>query len=418
MWRTIRILGMSIFLVILGLAGGVFLDRGLLLGYIPPANISPKAQTDFHLMAEAWNLIQKDYVDRQAVQAKNLTYGAISGMVNALGDTGHSRFLTPEMVSQEQNMTNGEFEGVGLEVQDKNGQVVIVTPIDNSPAQRAGLKAGEIITKVDGKDISGQALSDVVTLIMGPAGSKVTLTILDPQTGNTQDVTLTRARITIQNVSWKPVPGTKIADLRISAFSQGVGNDLQKALKEIQNQGMQGIILDLRNNPGGLLSEAINVSSQFIQSGNALEVQDAQGKITPIPVSPNGPVNNLPMVVLVNNGTASAAEIVTAALKDSGRATVIGETTFGTGTVLNEFPLSDGSALFLATEEWLTPNGKTIWHQGITPSMVVQLPADATQIAPDMIQQMTTAQVQASGDAQFLKGMSVLQQTVKAQQVK
>jgi carboxyl-terminal processing protease len=268
---------------------------------------------------------------------------------------------------------------------------------------------------VDGKDITGLSLSDVTSMIMGPAGTSVTLTIYDPKTGSTQDYPLKRARIAIKNVTWSPVPGTKIADIRISAFSQGVGDDLKKVLQEIQSQGMQGIILDLRNDPGGLLDEAVNVASQFISSGDVLLSKDAQGKTMPYPVKPEGPVVTLPLVILVNNGTASAAEIVTAALQDPGRATVVGETTFGTGTVLNQFSLSDGSAIYLATEEWLTPLGETIWHKGITPKLEISLPADVSMLFPDVLAQMNADQVKSSQDVQMLKGLSLLEQAVQSQ---
>ena len=246
---------------------------------------------------------------------------------------------------------------------NNNGQVVIVAPIDGSPAQAAGVKAGDIIVKVDGVDLTGMSLSDVVSKVLGPAGTKVTITLQDPKTGAIRDVTITRAKINVKNVTWIMLPGTTIADVRIAGFSQGVTNDLRTALKQIQAQGATGIVLDLRNDPGGLLDEAIGVTSQFLGSGNVLLVKDAQGQEQAIPVRSGGLAVNIPMVVLVNQGTASAAEIVSGALQDAHRATVIGETTFGTGTVLNGFSLSDGSQILLATEEWLTPNGRVIWHK-------------------------------------------------------
>jgi carboxyl-terminal processing protease len=409
--RLSRTILISLFLIAIGFSGGVLLDRQVLLGYVPPNQIPEGAQLNFKLMAEAWNLIQQDYVDRSAVQPQQLTYGAIDGMVNALGDTGHSRFLTPQMVKQEQSFTNGNYEGVGIEIQMKNNQIVIVAPLDNTPAQRAGLKAGEIILKIDGKDISGYSLDQVVKNTIGPAGTQVILTIEDPKTGSTRDVALTRANINVQNVTWRQIPGTTIADLRISAFSKGVSDDTAKAIQSIQDQHLTGIILDLRNDPGGLLDEAVGVSSQFLKSGNVVLEKDAQGQITPVSVKSMPSVTSLPVVVLVNQGTASAAEIVTAALQDSNRATVVGETTFGTGTVLNEFPLSDGSALFLATLEWLTPDGHTIWHNGISPNVVVQLPTDVTYITPDLLKGMTTAQIDTTGDAQFLKALTLIGQS-------
>ena len=191
-------------------------------------------------------------------------------------------------------------------------------------------------------------------------------------------------------------------------FSQGVTNDLRAALKQIQAQGATGIVLDLRNDPGGLLDEAIGVTSQFLGSGNVLLVKDAQGKEQSLAVKPGGLAVNIPMVVLVNQGTASAAEIVSGALQDAQRATVIGETTFGTGTVLNGFPLADGSQILLATEEWLTPNGRVIWHKGIVPDVTVSLDSTVTPFVPEGGKGMTSAQLQSSQDVQLLKAISEL----------
>ncbi|MGE5138056.1 MAG: S41 family peptidase, partial [Rudaea sp.] len=355
---------------------------------------------------EAWSTIQRYYVDRSAINQKNLTYGAISGMVDALGDTGHTSFLSPQMVKQENNFTQGSFEGIGAEVDKQGDHIVIVAPIDNSPAQAAGLKPGDIIMKVNGEDVTGQSLDTVITKIIGPAGTKVTLTIMTPSTGKTRDLTITRARIQVRNVTWAPIPGTTLADVRIAGFSSGITDDLKKALAEIKQQRYTGIVLDLRNNPGGLLSESVGVTSQFVSSGNVLLEKDAQGKVTPVPVERGAAVTDLPMVVLINNGTASASEIVSGALQDANRAKLIGETTFGTGTVLNQFSLSDGSALLLATQEWLTPNGRVIWHKGITPDITVPLPQGVTPVLPDSLKGMSQDQLSSSGDEQLLRAIS------------
>jgi carboxyl-terminal processing protease len=252
------------------------------------------------------------------------------------------------------------------------------------------------------------SLNDVVSKVLGPAGTKVTITLQDPKTNAVRDVSITRAKINVQNVTWIMLPGTTIADVRIAGFSQGVTNNLRTALKQIQAQGATGIVLDLRNNPGGLLDEAIGVTSQFLGNGNVLLVKNAQGQQEAISVKPGGLAVNIPMVVLVNQGTASAAEIVSGALQDAHRATVIGETTFGTGTVLNGFPLSDGSQILLATEEWLTPNGRAIWHKGIAPDVTITLATTITPFVPEGGQGMTATQLQNSQDAQLLKAISVL----------
>src|SRR5512137_1033319 len=236
----------------LGMTGGVVLDRQVLdVSAATPASAGP----DLQLIQDAWQTIQQRYVDRSALQSQSLTYGAISGMVDALGDSGHSRFLSPDMLKAEHNSLNGQFEGIGAEIQETEGHAVIVAPFDNSPAQQAGLLPNDVILKVNGEDVSDLPLFQVVQRILGPAGSTVTLSILTPATGKMRDVTITRARITLHNVSWQQIPGTTIADVRITEFSKGITQDLQQALAEIEKQKLTGIVLDLRSNLVGLLDE-------------------------------------------------------------------------------------------------------------------------------------------------------------------
>ena len=397
----------SLVFLCFGLIGGAILGCHLLIAFAPDT-VPTDAESNFRLMAEAWNTIQRVYVDRNSVKPKLMTYGAISGMVDALGDTGHSRFLTPEMVKQERNLTKGELEGIGAEVQMKNGQLVIVAPVDGSPAQRAKLKSGDIIQKVDGKDVSGLPLDQAVDLILGPAGTAVKLTILDPQTGKAREITIIRARVTLHNVTWKHLPGTTLAHLRIATFSKGVTEELRETLFTIQRETLTGLILDLRNNPGGLYDEAVSTASQFLRSGNVLLEKNALDKIRPVPVRPGGVATAMPMVVLINGGTSSGAEIVAGALQDAHRAKLVGEKTFGTGTVLETFSLSDGSALMLAIEEWLTPDGHVIWHHGITPDVVVSLPPEATPLSPVTERELTAEKLRESGDVQLLRGLDLL----------
>jgi len=373
-----------------------------------PDTVPPDAEANFRLMAEAWNTVQRVYVDRNSIKPKLMTYGAISGMVDSLGDTGHSRFLTPEMVKQERNLTKGELEGIGAEVQMKNGQLVIVAPIDGSPAQRAKLKPGDVIQKVDGKEVSGLPLDQAVDFILGPAGSAVKLTILDPHTRQTRDITIIRARVTLHNVAWKQLPDTTVAHLRVATFSKGVTKELREFLSDIQKEKLTGLILDLRNNPGGLYDEAVSTASQFLRSGNVLLEKNALDNIRPVPVQPGGVATAVPMVVLINGGTSSGAEIVAGALQDARRAKLVGEKTFGTGTVLQTFSLSDGSALMLAIEEWLTPDGNVIWHHGITPDIDVSLPPEATPLSPVTERELTAEKLRESGDVQLLRALDLL----------
>jgi carboxyl-terminal processing protease len=397
-----------------GLVGGILLDRQGLVAFAPSPTGATETAPNWRLLAEVWHTVQRVYVDRSAVQPRQLTYGAINGMVDALGDTGHSSFLTPEMVDLMRSMTEGQFEGIGAEIQMKDKRVVIVAPLDNSPAQRAGLRPGDIILQVNQESVTRLPLEQVVQRIRGPKETTVTLTLLDPATEQTRDVTVTRARVAVHNVTWQQLPGTMVVHVRIAGFSQGVTNDLRQALTVLKQQGLTHVVLDLRNNPGGLLNEAVATASQFLSSGTVLLVRDAHGTTTSVPVQKHGVAATLSLVVLINQGTASAAEIVAGALQDAHRAVLVGETTFGTGTVLKPFPLSDGSALMLAIEEWLTPNGRVIWHQGITPDVVVSLTPPATPLLPDTERTITTAQLQASDDAQLLHAVDLVTQAAKA----
>ena len=369
--------------------------------------VSKADKADYELIKQAWDDIQTKYVDQSVVSSQLLAYRAISGMVDSLGDTGHSVFLTPAEVQQENQAIAGKLDGIGAEVSEKNGNVVVVAPIDGSPAQKAGLQSGDIILKVDGTAVTG--VQDAVTRIRGTPGTSVTISILNPA-GTTLDMTIVRAEIKINSVVWQMLPGTTIADLRISSFSDGTSAALDTALAAIKAQGATAIVLDLRDNPGGLLNEAEGVASRFLTGGDVLEEKDINGNIKKDAVLSNVTKTNLPMVVLVNGGTASAAEIVSGALQDRGRAKVIGQATFGTGTALVGYNLTDGSELVLGVSEWLTPSGKSIWHTGLTPDTVVSLATGTAPLLPEAIKGMTQAQLQASGDTQLLDAINLLQQ--------
>ena len=274
---------------------------------------------------------------------------------------------------------------------------------------------GDVILDVDGEGTLGQTLDQVVSRILGPAGTAVTLTVLDPESGQTREVSIVRAQIRLNNVSWKMVPGSDIAHLRISSFSHGVTKDLGQALEEIESRAASGLILDLRSNPGGLLTEAVGTASRFIDEGAVLLQQDASGEVTTVSVRPGGATVDLPMAVLINAGSASAAEIVAGALQDAQRATLVGETSFGTGTVLQEFGLSDGSALLLAIEQWLTPSGRVIWHEGITPDHQVSTDPGAHVLTPESYEGMTNGDVLESGDEQLIRALDILSSHERAE---
>ena len=398
----------SLLPLIVGIFLGALLHNYILGDPYPSTAIPKQAIPQFNLMAETWNAIEQHYVDQSAVQPKTMAYGAIDGMVASLGDTGHSVFLTPDMVQAERSIERGEFAGIGAELQVKNKQLVMVAPMDGSPAQKAGLHPGDVIMRVDGRSVEGLPIQQVIGRIKGPAGTRVSLTIMSPQNGQERTVEITRANISLRSVTWQMLPGTDLAHVRIALFSDGTSKALEKTLVDIERMGAKGLILDLRNDPGGLLDMAVGVASQFLKDGNALLEKNAQGKVRPVPLETAVKRSSLPLVVLINAGTASAAEIVAGALQDALRATLLGETTFGTGTVLKTIPLSDGSAVQLAVLEWLTPKGRTIWHRGITPDIIVPLPTDASPLLPEAERKMTPEELRASNDRQLLRAIEFM----------
>lgn len=389
--------------VVLAMGLGAMLDRSLLFNGIPL-----DARDDFRLMAQAWNLIENYYVDRAAIRHTAMTHAAISAMLGSLGDTNHSAFLNPAQSKRAGTAMQGKLIGIGIEIQSKDHQAVVVAPIDGSPAQQAGVRAGDVILQVNGRPVSGLSLGQISSRISGEAGQPVALTVMNARDKRKRQLTIARASIKLNNVSWQILPGTDIAHVRIALFSDGKAGDLRKALLELERQGARKIILDIRNNPGGALDEAIGTASQFLASGNVLWEKDSAGKLIPVPVQPGGAAPDLPMAVLINGGSASDSEIVAGALHDTQRAALIGETTYGTGTVLSEFQMADGSTLLLAVEEWLTPDKHSFWHRGIAPDIRGAQPRETPILRPSLERQLTAADLRSSGDAQLLRAIAWL----------
>ena len=389
--------------VVLAMGLGAMLDRSLLFNGIPL-----DARDDFRLMAQAWNLIENYYVDRAAIRHTAMTHAAISAMLGSLGDTNHSAFLNPAQSKRAGTAMQGKLIGIGIEIQSKDHQAVVVAPIDGSPAQQAGVRAGDVILQVNGRPVSGLSLGQISSRISGEAGQPVALTVMNARDKRKRQLTIARASIKLNNVSWQILPGTDIAHVRIALFSDGEAGDLRKALLELERQGARKIILDIRNNPGGALDEAIGTASQFLASGNVLWEKDSAGKLIPVPVQPGGAAPDLPMAVLINGGSASDSEIVAGALHDTQRAALIGETTYGTGTVLSEFQMADGSTLLLAVEEWLTPDKHSFWHRGIAPDIRVAQPRETPILRPSLERQLTAADLRSSGDSQLLRAIAWL----------
>ncbi len=324
---------------------------------------------ELKIFTEVLDIIQKNYVEKP--KPKELIYGAIKGMLNSLDP--HSSFLTPDEFKELQIETKGEFGGVGIEITLKDGWLTVVSPIEDTPAYKAGIKAGDRIVKIDGKFTRDMSLNEAVKMIRGPKGTKVTLSIWRKGFKEPKDFVITRSIITIKSVKVKTLePG--YGYVRITSFQENTTSELQKALSNLerQNKPLKGIILDLRNNPGGLLDQAVKVADVFLNKGLIVYIKGRKESARmDFYAHPNKHPHPYPIVTLVNEGTASAAEIVAGALQDHHRSLLIGETTFGKGSVQTIIPLEDGSALRLTTALYYTPSGRCIQATGIEPDLVL-----------------------------------------------
>jgi len=301
-----------------------------------------------------------------------LFYGAVSGMVYALGDS-HSVFLNPEITDEFTRELNGSFYGIGIEIGKRKGYLVVISPLADSPAERAGLKPGDKILAVDNYDLTDASVDEAVTLIRGDRGSDVTLMILSKNETSTKEVTITRDKIDIPSVEYNLEDD--IAIIKITDFNNDTGDRFIKAAQKVLRDNPRGIILDLRNNPGGYLSTAVEIASSWLEPGQVVvrESFSDKHKDKSYEALVKDSLANFKTIVLVNDGSASASEIVAGALQDYGQATIVGETTFGKGSVQQLISLEDGSSVKLTTADWLTPNGRTIENQGITPDIEINL---------------------------------------------
>jgi carboxyl-terminal processing protease len=390
---------------------GVVLDRtGLLPGSYAqePAGV---AKT-FAPFWEAWNLVEKDYVHRQAVQPERMTQGAIEGMLNSLGDEGHTAYLTKDEFQQMEDSIKENLEGIGARMSVRRHQPTIAGVIPGSPAEKAGLKAGDVFMQVNGKDVAEMSLDRIAALVRGPAGTEVDLKIFRPSDSRQIDFKITRAHVKVPDVAWHMLPGVPIAHVALESFGEKAHDQLQEALTDARQQGAKGLIIDVRGNPGGLKDQAVAVTSMFLKSGDVFIEQDAQGIQTKDPVKPGGEWTDIPLCLLIDQGTASSAEIFAGAIQDHERGKLIGMRTFGTGTVLQPYHLSDGSAVLLAVAEWLTPKGRHIWHEGITPDIAVTLPEEASILLPEVAGGLTAEELARSEDKQLLKAVQVMKEQV------
>jgi carboxyl-terminal processing protease len=408
---------MRTFLKVVGALFGLVMLTGTAFGaglFVGGANLSPcitrtaEQPAQFDVFWEAWNLVQRNFVDRTALDATQLTHGAIRGMVDALGDTGHTSYLTPEQREARLTSIQGRFTGIGAQLGEEQGFPIIVAPFDGSPAQKAGIKPGDVIVAVNGEEVTGLTLTEIAEKVRGPADSQVTLTLFRQEENRSLEITVTRGEITIPAVSWAMVPETQVAVIRLSQFSAQAKDEIVAAVAGAKAAGATGLVVDVRNNPGGLLDQAISVTSQFLPEGNVLLEEDAEGNRTAYPVEAGGQATDLPLVVLVNPGTASSSEIFAGAVQDQQRGQVVGETTFGTGTVLQPYTLQDGSELLLGVKQWLTPNGRLIRNQGVQPDEVVELPLGSDLLTPLVFRDMSLEEIRTSQDTQLQKALELL----------
>lgn len=337
----------------------------------PPADVG----REFNVFWEAWRVVERDYVDRDKLDRQKLIQGAIKGLVESLGDP-HSSYVPADQYRRERLEMSARYEGIGAFVEkDQNNLVVIVAPIEGSPAEKAGLRPGDRILRVNGEDIRPLPLDEVVNKIKGPRGTKVTLTVLRDGQAQPFDVEITRSEVRLQTVSTAMVGD--YAYVRISVFSEVTNEELVGKLRDLLGKNPRGLILDLRNNPGGLLGATVDVTSQFLKDGVVLYEVDGHGNRRAWQVRPGGIATEIPIAVLVNRGSASGSEVLAGALQDRGRAVLIGEETFGKGSVNTLRELSDGSAVYITIAHWLTPKGNQIEGKGLAPDIPFKAPADA-----------------------------------------
>ncbi len=355
------------------LAAALLLGAGAWQGIAQSAKRAPNEEEELYkqleLFEHALSIVRADYVEEP--ESKKLIYGALKGMLATLDP--YSQFLDPDDYNELKVDTEGEFGGLGIEITIKDDLLTVISPIDDTPAYRAGLKPGDRIVKIDGELTRGITLTDAVKKLRGKPKTTVHLTILREHENTLKDVALERDIIRIDSVREAKILQDHIGYVRLSDFRENTAKDLGAALKALQGQGMDSIILDLRNNPGGLLDVSVSVAQLFLDRHQL--IVSTKGRLRSqnqeLRADIDGPVNALPMVVLINEGSASASEIVAGAMQDHHRGIILGTKSHGKASVQTIFPLKDGSALRLTTSKYFTPSGRSIHGQGIPPDVVV-----------------------------------------------
>lgn len=367
-------------------SGGLASLRGGGLALGPEARI-PKSS--FERLQHVYGELKTKYVDPEKASDEKLVTGAIEGMVKALGDP-YTVYLPPVELGEMTRHFEEEFSGIGVRVEAKDKYVTVVSPMKGTPGEKAGLLPGDKIVKVDGKDIVGAAVEEAVRLIRGPKGTTVKLEVLREGRSEPLAFEIVRANITVPSVEFKMLePG--IGYVRLIEFKEKIARRLVDDIEALRRQGARGLIVDLRQNPGGLLDEAVDVSELFVPSGPVVHVVSRDGEKTTYTSRSRG--LNMPFVVLVDGFSASASEIVAGAVQDRGAAPLVGTRTFGKGSVQQILRLPDGSGLKLTTSKYLTPNGRSIHGTGITPDIVVELPKDEKAAHPQNLDDPSNVQL-------------------------
>lgn len=364
---------------------------------------------DLKIFTEVLSYVEANYVEE--VEPERVIHGAIRGMLRSLDP--HSSFMPPEMFGEMQVETEGRFGGLGIEITIRDDVLTVVAPIEETPAFRAGILAGDQIVLVEGESTKDMTLIEAVKKLRGPEGSEVTIGVMRPGFTEPRDFTIVRAIIKIKSVRWTRLP-EDVGYIKVRSFQKTTVNEVKEAIRELESQGMGSLVLDLRNNPGGLLDQAISVSELFLEDGKLIVY--TKGRLTNQDMkgfSKGGGIwSSQPLAILINGGSASASEIVAGALKDWDRATLIGTQSFGKGSVQTIIPLSDGSGLRLTTAKYYTPNNAEIHGEGITPDLIVELepitPSDDPESELGSRRRMELPGEDMSGDAQLQRAFDFL----------
>lgn len=374
---TKLIIGLLLVVVIaLSFGGGFF------FGF----NTLPRSGEGLDIVGQAWNIIFTDYVDKSKLNSDNLSRAAIEGMVEALNDP-YTSYLEAEYYKLISSDFEGEFSGIGASITVKDKQLIIFAPITGSPAEKAGIRAGDIILKIDDKSVADMGLAEAVNKIRGADNTSVKLLILHEGETEPVEIEIIRSRVEVPSVRFEMM--LDIAYINITNFTRRTGDELSAILQTLPEKKAKGIVLDLRGNPGGILESAVAVTSHFLSDGIVVTIKNNEGNMATYEVDKSTPTTDLPMVVLIDKGSASSSEVVAGALQDYGRATLAGDITYGKGSATVIISLKDGSGLNITYARWLTPNGRLIEGQGIEPDIILDLTGDeAVQWAIDYLQSL------------------------------